>query len=131
VVAYPDRIFDGRVSAIGASVDATSHRFLVRSEINDPERLLRPGMFASFVIVVSNPTEAPALPKDGAVREGDGTMSAWVTTDRRHFTRRIVQIGLQQDGFDEIRSGLEPGELVVTDGAIFLSNMLESGSAAD
>jgi cobalt-zinc-cadmium efflux system membrane fusion protein len=62
--------------------------------------------------------------QNGVVREGDGTMSVWVTRDRHHFARKTVQIGLQQEGFDQIAEGLQAGELVVTDGAIFLSNML-------
>jgi cobalt-zinc-cadmium efflux system membrane fusion protein len=57
-------------------------------------------------------------------------MSAWVTTDRRKFTRRTVTVGLQQDGFDQILSGLNPGDLAVVDGAILLSNML-SGMGGD
>ena len=52
-------------------------------------------MFASFVIRVGAPVRSPAVPVDGVVREGDGTMTVWVTTDRRHFTKRTVKIGLR------------------------------------
>jgi membrane fusion protein, heavy metal efflux system len=58
------------------------------------------------------------------VREGDGTMTVWVTTDRRRFTRRTVKIGLQRDDYRQILEGVRAGELVATEGAIFLSNML-------
>ena len=60
------------------------------------------------------------------VREGDGTLTAWVTTDRRHFTQRIVKTGLREDGNVQILAGVTPGELVVTDGAIFLDNMINA-----
>jgi membrane fusion protein, heavy metal efflux system len=66
------------------------------------------------------------VPANGIVREPDGTMTAWVTTDRRHFSQRVVKIGLRTDDQVEILAGLQPGELVVTDGAVFLSNMLEA-----
>jgi len=56
-------------------------------------------------------------------------MTVWVTSDRRRFTQRTVKIGLQQDGWDQILEGLSPGETVVTDGAVFLSNKLSLGDA--
>ena len=58
------------------------------------------------------------------MREGDGTITAFVTADRRRFTRRTVRIGLTRDGFDQVLEGLEAGELVATEGALFLSNAL-------
>jgi cobalt-zinc-cadmium efflux system membrane fusion protein len=54
-------------------------------------------------------------------------MTAWVTADRRRFTQRRIKIGIQRDGFRQILGGLQPGELVATDGAVFLSNMLIIG----
>jgi cobalt-zinc-cadmium efflux system membrane fusion protein len=127
VMAFPDRSFTGKISRIATGVDPTIHRLLVRSEIADPNHELRPGMFANFKISTGAPIQAPAVPLDGVVREGDGTMSVWVTTDRHHFTQRTVTIGLQKDGYDQIVDGLKPGELVATKGAVFLSNMLYGG----
>jgi len=124
VMAYADRVFEGKITTIGAAVDPTTRRVLVRSEIADPTHELRPGMFANFVIRTGDPVRSPAVPANGVVREGDGTMSVWVTTDRRHFSRRTVKIGLQRDDYRQILEGIRPGELVATEGAIFLSNML-------
>jgi len=129
VPAYPDKVFKGRVTTVGSMIDPNTHRQLVRSEIDDPEHLLRSGMFASFVIHVGDPSRSLAVPAEGVVREGDGTMTVWVTSDRRRFTQRTVKIGLQQDGWDQILEGLSPGETVVTDGAVFLSNKLSLGDA--
>jgi cobalt-zinc-cadmium efflux system membrane fusion protein len=128
VLAHPGRIFEGKISTIGASVDPATRRVLVRSEISDPDHLLRSGMFANFVISVGDPAHAPAVPRDGVVREGDGSMSIWVTADRRHFVRRTVTVGLQHDGYDQILTGLKAGELVATEGALFLSNALSTSS---
>jgi cobalt-zinc-cadmium efflux system membrane fusion protein len=128
VPAYPDRVFKGHVTTVGATIDPTTHRQLVRSEIDDPEHLLRSGMFASFKIHVGEPIRSLAVPANGIVREGDGTMTVWVTADRRRFTKRTVKVGLQQNGWDQILEGLEPGDVVVTDGAVFLSNKLLTGA---
>lgn len=126
VMAYPERVFHGKVSKIYASVDPNTHRVTIRSEIADPRNELRPGMLANFQIRVHKPVEAISIPANGVVREADGTMTAWVTTDRRHFVQRIVRSGLRVDDRVQILEGLRPGELVVTDGAVFLSNMLQS-----
>jgi cobalt-zinc-cadmium efflux system membrane fusion protein len=56
-------------------------------------------------------------------------MTVWVTKDSRRFLKRTVKIGLQQDGWTQILEGLSPGETVVTDGAVFLSNKLLLGEA--
>ena len=52
VPAYPDTVFKGHVTQLGSMIDPNTHRQLVRSEIDDPQHLLRSGMFASFVIHV-------------------------------------------------------------------------------
>ena len=129
VPAYPDTIFKGRVTTLGSIIDPNTHRQLVRSQIDDPKHLLRSGMFASFVIRVGDPMRSLAVPANGVVREGDGTMTVWVTSDSRHFTKRTVKLGLQQDGWTQILEGLQPAEIVVTDGAVFLSNKLLLGDA--
>ncbi len=129
VPAYPDTVFKGRVTTLGSIIDPNTHRQLVRSQIDDPKHLLRSGMFASFVIRVGDPMRSLAVPANGVVREGDGTMTVWVTSDSRHFTKRTVKIGLQQDGWIQILEGLQPAEIVVTDGAVFLSNKLLLGDA--
>jgi membrane fusion protein, heavy metal efflux system len=129
VPAYPDAVFVGRVTTVGSMIDPNTHRQLVRSEIDDPQHQLRSGMFASFVIHVGDPMRSLAVPAEGVVREGDGTMTVWVTGDSRHFIKRTVKIGLRQDGWDQILDGLSPGETVVTDGAVFLSNKLLLGDA--
>lgn len=126
VPAYPDRVFKGTVSKIYATSDPSTHRVAIRSEIADPHDELLPGMLANFVIRVQAPEMATAIPANGVVREGDGTMTAWVTTDRRHFSQRIVRTGLRKDGQVQILAGLQRGELAVTDGAIFLDNMLQA-----
>jgi cobalt-zinc-cadmium efflux system membrane fusion protein len=126
VAAYPGRAFEGKTTKIYPNVDPNSHRVTIRSEISDPRNELRAGMIADFVARVQEPMEATAIPASGVVRESDGTLTAWVTSDRRHFVQRPVKIGLQQDGKYQVLQGLQRGELAATDGAVFLSNMLNA-----
>ena len=129
LLSYPDKVFEGRISTITSMVDPNSHRMLIRSDIDDPKHELRSGMFATFVIRIGDPVRSLAVPLAGLVREGDGTMTAWVTADRRRFTQRTVKIGSRKDGLRQIIDGLKPDELIATDGAVFLSNMLAIGQA--
>ncbi|TMJ98826.1 MAG: efflux RND transporter periplasmic adaptor subunit [Alphaproteobacteria bacterium] len=128
VSAFPERIFEGRISTIASMVDPMTRRVLIRSEVQNPRDELRSGMFATFAIRTGAPVRSVAVPLDGVVREGDGTMTVWVTADRRRFTKRTVKVGLQQDGYRQILEGVQPGELVATEGALFLSNALATAS---
>jgi cobalt-zinc-cadmium efflux system membrane fusion protein len=126
VSGYPGRVFTGQLAAVGSVVDPTTRRFTLRTEIADPQHMLRSGMFANFTITTGEPLHSLAVPLNGVVREGDGTESVWTTTDRRHFLRKAVKIGLSSHGYRQILEGLSDGETVVTDGAVFLSNMLQA-----
>jgi multidrug efflux pump subunit AcrA (membrane-fusion protein) len=126
VAAYPDQVFEGKVVKVYPDVDANTHRVTVRCQLSDKGNVLRAGMLADFTVTVQKPVQSLAVPANGIVREGDGTMTAWVTTDQTHFTQKVVKIGLQEHGMDQILSGLSAGDQVVTDGAIFLDNMLQA-----
>jgi len=122
--AYPGRRFKARITNIAASLDPATHRIAVRSELSDPKHELRPQMLATFVIRTGEPQHSVAVPLAGVVREGDGSMAVFVTRDGRRFERRAVQVGVEQEGFNQILGGLDPGEQVAADGALFLSNAL-------
>ncbi|MBV8619662.1 MAG: efflux RND transporter periplasmic adaptor subunit [Curvibacter sp.] len=124
VPALPQHHFKAKVKVVGASVDPATRTVLVRAEINDPDQELRSGMYASYVVRTGDPVTSVAVPADGVVREGDGSMSVWVTTDRRHMVKRSVSLGREENGFVQVTQGLKAGELIATEGAIFLSNML-------
>jgi cobalt-zinc-cadmium efflux system membrane fusion protein len=124
LMALPGREFEGEISMVGAMVDPQVHRGLVRAELDDPKHELLPGMFASFVIVTGETLRSVAVPMDGVVREGDGSMTVWSTSDGHHYTRRTVKIGLQHAGYDQILDGVRSGERIVTKGAIFLDNLV-------
>jgi cobalt-zinc-cadmium efflux system membrane fusion protein len=124
--AVPGHDFIGKVSEIYAVVDPNTHRVSVRAEVNDPNNELRSGMLADVAVQVQKPIEAVSIPVNGAVREGDGTMTAWVTSDRRRFVQRTIETGLRDDGRVQILKGIRQGDLTVSDGAIFLDNMLQA-----
>jgi cobalt-zinc-cadmium efflux system membrane fusion protein len=123
VKAYPNRRFDGKIVNIGASVDPSTRRVTVRSLVADPKHELRAGMFATFVITIGE-VRSLALPRNGVIREGDGTMSVWIATDSKTMVRRTVTAGLEQEGFVQILDGLKAGEPAATEASLFLSSAI-------
>jgi cobalt-zinc-cadmium efflux system membrane fusion protein len=126
VAAYPDRRYLGRVARVYSTIDPNTHRLTVRARVEDPKGELRPGMLATIVIRTADPVESLAVPTTAVVREGDGSMITWVTTDQRHFTERPLTLGLEREGRYQVLSGLKANELAVSQGGVFLSNMLEA-----
>ena len=122
--ALPGRTLHGEVSYIGSAVDPNTHTVVVRGDIPNPDRTLRPQMLANAQVQTAEPELSPAVPEDGVVREGDGTMMVYVTHDDRRFEQRIVRVGKRQRGMDQILDGLQAGERVAGEGALFLDNML-------
>jgi cobalt-zinc-cadmium efflux system membrane fusion protein len=55
-------------------------------------------------------------------------MTVWVTADRRRFTKRTIKIGEVHGGYRQILEGVQVGELVATEGALFLSNAFATAS---
>jgi cobalt-zinc-cadmium efflux system membrane fusion protein len=124
VTAYPDRAFRGKISRLGRSLDPNTHRVIVRCDIADPKDELIPGMLTTFTIDVHAPVKSLSIPANGVVRNADGSYSVWVSLDHTRFEERPVKLGEPQDGLYPVLEGLKKGETVVTDGAVFLSNIL-------
>jgi len=124
IAALPGVRYQGKIVNIGAAVDSATRRVAVRAEITNPDNLLRAQMLASYVIETNSPKKYIAIPAESIVREGDGTITTFVTSDNRTFKRRSLTIGLTQNNQVQVLSGLTLGENIASDGAIFLSNAL-------
>jgi membrane fusion protein, heavy metal efflux system len=121
VTALPDRVFNARIIAIGASSDTATRRIVVRSEIPNPDRLLRADMFANFKITVGGGDPAPVVPVEAVIRDGNEA-AVWVVREPMVFTRRKVKLGMERDGRVQVLEGLAAGEQVVGRGAVFVDN---------
>ncbi|MGZ5803566.1 MAG: efflux RND transporter periplasmic adaptor subunit, partial [Xanthobacteraceae bacterium] len=122
VLALPDRTFDAHIVAIGAASDVNTRRVVVRSEVSNPDGLLKSDMFASFTIATGDVEETPGVPVEAVIREGEEA-AVWVEDqDQVTFRRRPVKLGLEQDGRIQIRAGLKGGERILARGAIFVDN---------
>jgi cobalt-zinc-cadmium efflux system membrane fusion protein len=125
VLAYPQEVFHATIAYIGATVDPDTHRVGVRAMVDNPGQQLKPEMFAEFRITTQADVQALAVPQSAIVRDGAQTR-VWVAQGVHQFVPRAVTTGPAQEGYVQVRSGLQPGESVVTEGSLFLSNRGES-----
>lgn len=119
VGALPDREFDARIIATSAGLDPITRRMTVRAEVQDPEHLLKPEMFATFRISVGEEQKAVAVPVNALIYRG-AEASVWVALDGNRFILRKVKPGIRSGDVVEVTEGLQPGEHVVTGGALFI-----------
>ncbi len=126
--AFPGRTFDATIDNVGAQIDPVSHRLQVRATIPNADGALKPQMFANFTIEtpekeVSTAPVTPhllSLPSEAVIHEGDSAR-VWVWLGHGRVKARDVTTGESHDGRVTILSGLNPGEKVVTQGAIFVN----------
>lgn len=119
VTAYPDRSFQGTLSYVDPSVDERTRKFLVKARIDNRQLLLKPGAFASAVIVMEVLENRPSVPESALVATTEGYKVFTVKDGAAVMTS--VQVGLREAGVAEIREGLAMGSEIVTAGQMRLS----------
>jgi len=119
VAAYPDRVFNARISWVAASLDPNTHRLPVRADVENPDRSLKPTMPANLTIVTGDGANAPAVPKSAIVYDGD-TARVWVALNDGTLEIRPVRFGRVQAGMVEILDGVSVGDKMVTSGVLFV-----------
>ncbi len=125
VDAYPDVIFEGTVTYISDIVDASTRTAKARVEIENTDRKLKPGMFATAEISLpgSGSGKVVAVPSR-AVQQLNGKPAAFVVESEDEFQMREIVTGRDAGGYIEVLSGLSPGERVVTGGGFYLKSLV-------
>jgi membrane fusion protein, multidrug efflux system len=111
--AYPDTEFKGKVSSIDSRLDPVSRAVIVRARIANADGRLKPGMFMTVKLLRSD-VPALMLPEEALVPEGNKKF-VFVVRDGK-AVRSEVQTGRRRPGEVEIVSGLDDGDVVVTEG---------------
>ena len=126
VLAFPDRVFKAKLTFVGVSIDPNTRRLPVHAEVENPDRALKPQMFASFTIITGADSVAPAVPQDAIVYEGDSAR-VWVARADKTLELRSIRAGRSADGMVEATEGLKAGESVVTSGSVFIDRAAKGG----
>jgi cobalt-zinc-cadmium efflux system membrane fusion protein len=126
LAARPEQTFQGTIDYVAGSLDAGTRRMLVRATIDNPDKLLKPEMFASVTVYTSEPAMWPALPREAIIYEGD-TARVWVAADDKTITLRNIKPGLVNGNLVQVLDGLQACESVVTKGGLFIDQAAAGG----
>ena len=122
--AAPDAPFIGEITAIESEVDPMSRNIRIQATLQNPDGLLRPGMFVSVMVEHAKAREVFAIPTTSVAyasygnrvftavpaEQGDGMMAV------EHF----VKLGETRGDFVEVLDGIEPDATVISEGAFKL-----------
>ena len=118
VTAYPNTVFAGKVTYVGAMMDKETRTVRARIEVPNPKGELKPEMFATAAIATDSKRKVLALPAS-AVTLIQGLPTVFVE-EGEGFGARPIEIAEQQGGRVIIKSGVKAGELVVVEGVYAL-----------
>ncbi len=106
----PDRHFHGRIVFLYPTLDPSNRTVAARVALANPQGMLRPGAFVN-AMVLGRPRRALAVPADAVLRTqtADYVMRA---TGGGHFLPTQVRLGPEAHGWQEIISGLKPGDRI-------------------
>jgi RND family efflux transporter MFP subunit len=117
VDAYPDRTFEGRITAINPAISAESRAFAVEARVPNPGARLKPGMFAVTTIDQGRTERALLVPARAVIEDvNTNSYRLFVVDDDERARIRVVQLGARQTqpGRIKILTGVAEGERVAT-----------------
>ena len=116
--AYPGEEFHGRVYAVEPVIDEKTRTILMRARIPNKSNKLKPGMFARVVVTLENRPNAILVPEQAIWPQGQDIYVFRVVEGKAALTK--ITIGNRQPGQVEIVHGLNPDDIVVTEGQMKL-----------
>ncbi|PIF47289.1 cobalt-zinc-cadmium efflux system membrane fusion protein [Chryseobacterium sp. 52] len=115
---YPDMEITGKVYHISELVDEDTRSIKVLIQCDNPQKKLKPGMFAA--VTYSAGTEKAVIIPSGAVMQQGDHQYVWLKTGSNEFTKRIINPGSTSEKTTRVNSGLKPGDIIMTQGGIYM-----------
>jgi cobalt-zinc-cadmium efflux system membrane fusion protein len=124
VAAYPHALFSGKITHISDVLEPATRTMRLRVTVNNPDRTLKPEMFA-VVQVFALPTREQLTVPLAAVQNGGGGKVVFVRRAEEQFEPRRVTLGDEQGEKIVVLDGLREGEEVVVKGSFALKSEVE------
>jgi membrane fusion protein (multidrug efflux system) len=128
---YPGRAFDGRLTALNPDLDSATRSIGLQATFENPEQLLRPGMFARVEVLLPEEQNVLVIPATSVLSAPYGD-SVYVIEKKDGkdgkdngelvVRQQFVRTGRARGDFLSVESGLKPGERVVNSGIFKLRN---------
>lgn len=122
VPAYPGETFGGKITYISDVLNEDTRTITVRSDVENGEYKLKPGMFADIKIFLNHQTQALAIPTEAILDERDENIVFLKIQGK--YLPQIVEVGTHDADYVEILSGIQEGDEVVTKGSYQLKSKL-------
>jgi membrane fusion protein, copper/silver efflux system len=122
-VQIPDlgnQLIGGKINFENPEINPDTRINLVRITIQNPDNRLHPGM-PVYIIASSRQHHSIAVPADAVLSDSKGSI-VWVQTKPGAYAVRMVKTGVANDNTVEIKSGLQPGDIVVISGAYLINS---------
>jgi membrane fusion protein (multidrug efflux system) len=113
--AFPGVSFDGSVYAIDPAIDPNGRAVILRARLPNPDKKLRPGMFARVTLIVEERQNAVLIPETALMPMGRDIFAFRVVDGKAMQTK--LRTGLRRGGEVEILEGLKVGDTIVAEGA--------------
>lgn len=117
--AYPD-VFHGRISFMGAALDATSRTLQARIDTSNPSARLKKDMFVTATVVAGKISDALLVPDSAVLRDAQNEPFVYVEAGQNQFARRQVTVAESVGGKTHVVGGLKSGDHIAGDGSLFL-----------
>ena len=117
VDAFPDKVFEGRITAINPAIAAQSRSFRVEARIPNPGAILKPGMFAVATVDQGRTERALIVPRRAVVEDvNTNSFRVFVIDGENRARLRVVQLAARQTAPDrtKVLTGIKEGERVAT-----------------
>ena len=128
--AWPDQVFEARIFYTGDIVDSDTRTISMRAVADNPEGLLKPGMFVTVELPAVAQSTVLQVPLT-AVLEHEGKSFVFVNTDGETFARRDVTLGRRNTKSVEIQDGVAAGDNVVISGGFALKSQMLAALLAE
>ncbi len=126
VDAYSGLTIRGRITHLDTRIDERTRALTARSEFPGADRRVKPGMMLR-IAVAQGEHQGLSVPETAVAVQGDGAYVFVALKQGQKMTadQRPIVTGVRQDGFVEVKDGLEPGDMLVADGL----NKVQAGQA--
>ena len=114
--AIPGRVFEGTVSLVYPTINASTHTFPVELSLPNADEAVRPGMFARATLNFG--TEQHVVVPDQAIvkQPGSGERFIWVYNNDNTVSYVKVELGQRLDDSYELMGGVPDGARIVVAG---------------
>jgi len=123
--AYPDRTFEGKLTAINPGLDQITRSISLRATFDNADQLLHPGMFARVQVLLPEKSDVLVIPALSVLRAPSGD-SVFVIEDAASTNdtakaglkvrQQLIRVGMERGDFISVQTGLKAGEKIVSSG---------------